>query len=66
MLSLLCRTGTAPLFALALSAAVQAHHSTAAFDADKSVTLTGTVSIVDWINPHCYVHIIATFQHCSS
>jgi hypothetical protein len=53
-------------FALALSAAVQVHHSTAAFDADRSVTLTGTVSKVDWINPHCYVHIIATFQHCSS
>jgi hypothetical protein len=57
MRSLLRRTEMA-LFALALSVAVQAHHSTAAFDGDKSVTLTGTVSKVDWVNPHCYVHIV--------
>src|SRR5450631_1102152 len=57
MQSLLRWTGTT-LFALGSSAVIQAHHSTAAFDADKSVTLTGTVSKVEWVNPHCYVHII--------
>jgi hypothetical protein len=46
------------LYALALSAVVQAHHSTAVFDAAKSLTLTGTVSKVDWVNPHVYVHMI--------
>jgi hypothetical protein len=43
---------------LASAASVQAHHSTAAFDAGKSLTLAGTVSKVDWINPHAYVHLI--------
>lgn len=42
---------------LALSSAATAHHSTAAFDATKKVTLSGTVTEVQWVNPHTYVHI---------
>jgi len=35
-----------------------AHHSFAAeFDADKTVTLQGVVSKVDWINPHIFVYV---------
>lgn len=35
-----------------------AHHSFAAqFDASKPVMLTGTVTSVDWTNPHIFVHI---------
>ena len=35
-----------------------AHHSLSGqFDVDKSVHLTGTVSRVDWINPHVYIHL---------
>lgn len=38
--------------------AVYAHHAFAAeFDADKPVTLRGTVRQVDWINPHIWVHL---------
>jgi hypothetical protein len=35
-----------------------AHHSTAAeFDLDKPVTVKGTLTKIDWINPHCWIHI---------
>lgn len=35
-----------------------AHHSVAGqFDSSKRVQLTGTISEVDWINPHVYIHL---------
>jgi len=35
-----------------------AHHAFAAeFDAGKPITLRGTVTKVEWINPHSWVHI---------
>ena len=35
-----------------------AHHSfTAEFDGGKTVTLQGTVSKVDWVNPHIFVYV---------
>jgi hypothetical protein len=40
-----------------------AHHSVAGqFDATKRVTITGTVTKVDWINPHTYLHLDVTDQ----
>lgn len=37
---------------------VVAHHAFAAeFDADKPVTLTGTVTKVEWTNPHTWFYI---------
>ena len=47
------------LGALSLAAGnVGAHHSVAGqFDAAKRTTITGTVSKVDWINPHVYIHM---------
>lgn len=45
---------------IALMTAVQlfAHHSFAAeFDGNKRVTLKGTVTKVDWRNPHIYVYL---------
>lgn len=39
----------------------RAHHSVAGqFDASKRVTVTGTVTKVDWINPHTYLHLDVT------
>jgi hypothetical protein len=35
-----------------------AHHAFAAeFDADKPVNFTGTVTRVEWVNPHVWIHI---------
>jgi hypothetical protein len=37
---------------------VGAHHSVAGqFDAEKRTTITGTISKIDWINPHVYIHM---------
>ena len=37
---------------------VWAHHAFAAeFDASKPVKLTGTVTKMEWINPHSWIHI---------
>jgi hypothetical protein len=37
---------------------VSAHHSfTAQFDGTKPVTLKGTVTQMDWINPHAWIHL---------
>ena len=44
--------------AAALSLPVYAHHSFAAeFDAAKPVTLTGSVTKVEWQNPHIWVYL---------
>ena len=37
---------------------VQAHHSFAGeFDVDKPIKLQGTVTRVEWINPHAWIHM---------
>src|SRR6476646_2784605 len=37
---------------------VIAHHSFAAeYDAQKPVKMTGTVTQMEWINPHAWIHI---------
>jgi hypothetical protein len=46
------------VLAIAPSLGVQAHHSfSAEFDRDSPITLTGTVTRVEWTNPHARIYI---------
>ena len=46
------------IVAFSVSSAVRAHHSFAAeFDANKPVSLKGTVVKMDWVNPHTWIHL---------
>jgi uncharacterized protein DUF6152 len=46
---------------LAAAIPIRAHHSFAAeFDSEKGVKLTGTVTKVEWMNPHTYFYIDVT------
>jgi hypothetical protein len=43
---------------VSMSPSVLAHHSFAAeYDADKPVTLTGSVTKMAWINPHSWIYM---------
>lgn len=48
---------------LALTTAANAHHSPAIYDAERTITLVGTVVDYEWGNPHVYVHIRITNDH---
>jgi hypothetical protein len=41
--------------AVIAGSAVNAHHSTAMFDMQKSVTLNGTIKEFQWTNPHTWI-----------
>jgi DNA/RNA endonuclease YhcR with UshA esterase domain len=41
---------------LVMAGPVSAHHAVQAqFDVNKTITITGTVSKIEWINPHSYL-----------
>lgn len=42
---------------LLLAAAVSAHHSTAMYDSQNPITITGTVTKFEWTNPHAFVFL---------
>ncbi|HEY8521159.1 MAG TPA: DUF6152 family protein, partial [Gammaproteobacteria bacterium] len=47
--------------ALAIALPAHAHHSfPAQYDAEKPITLTGTVTKVEWTNPHIFIYIDVT------
>ena len=44
--------------ALALPVDLHAHHSPAMFDFSKQLSLTGTVRLFQWTNPHSYIQLV--------
>jgi len=46
------------LLAVAMVAPAVAHHSPAAFDRTKKVTLVGTVKEFRWQNPHTWIEVL--------
>jgi hypothetical protein len=48
----------ASVWMLALVAPTLAHHSPAAFEATKTVSLTGTVKEFRWQNPHTWIEVM--------
>ena len=48
------------LLVLCVAASLRAHHSTTAvFDLSKKVTVNGTLTKVDWVNPHIVLSVEA-------
>jgi hypothetical protein len=47
------------LWAAAMAAPIQAHHSFAAFDMTKTLTMLGTVKEFQWTNPHTWLIVTA-------
>lgn len=51
--------GWAGLAALFAAGAASAHHSYAMFDNQKTISVTGTVTDFEWVNPHSWIRIAA-------
>jgi hypothetical protein len=50
----------ASVMAVGFVAPALAHHSFAMFDADKTITVKGTVKEVEWTNPHAWLRVMLT------
>ena len=48
------------LLGVALTGGASAHHGFGNFDTNQEVTLTGTVTKIDFVNPHAYVYFSVT------
>ncbi|MDP9053147.1 MAG: DUF6152 family protein [Acidobacteriota bacterium] len=55
------RSASVTLATLVLSCAAFGHHSfDAEFDSEKAVSVDGTVTKIEWINPHSFIYIDVT------
>ena len=54
------RAGLALLLTATVAPAIAgAHHSTAMFERDARVTLTGVIKEFQWTNPHAWIQVVA-------
>jgi hypothetical protein len=44
---------------IVIAAPAIAHHSAGMFDSHKPVSITGTVRVFQWTNPHCWIQVLA-------
>ena len=51
------RIGTCAIAGLLAATCALAHHSNSAFDGDKVVVLTGTITEWKWTNPHVWIFL---------
>lgn len=49
--------------ALLVAFSAAAHHSTAMYDMQKTVTLQGTIKAFHWENPHCWIQLSTAGAH---
>ena len=56
-MSSLAISSLAALATLSVAAPALAHHSTAAFDMEKTIEITGTVEDFQWTNPHTWTNV---------
>ena len=56
------RLGIATLTAAAIAVPAFAHHSFSMFDAEKTVTMKGTVKELEWTNPHSWLRVTVQDQ----
>jgi hypothetical protein len=48
---------------LLLAVPAVAHHSSAMYDHDRTVTLKGAVREFQWTNPHCWIQLLVAGEH---
>ena len=54
------RIGFSLVLGLLLTIPLWAHHSiTSEFDTSKSITVKGTLTRIEWVNPHAYIYLEA-------
>jgi hypothetical protein len=52
------RLASLTAMAAAFAAPALAHHSFAMYDAEKTITLQGTVKEFEWVNPHSWLRVV--------
>ena len=58
MMHKLVAVGSSALCLILVTTSVAAHHAFAAeFDAKQPVTMKGTITSVEWVNPHVWLHV---------
>ena len=67
MIAVVVAVGGIGLWMAGTTTPVEAHHAFAAeFDADRPVEFSGTVTKVEWVNPHVWIHVDVNLDNGST